>query len=183
MWRMSRTIVSTMLLSVAVSAGAAFAQYNYPTTPQPTPQPTPPPSHSVTPGTGDTVNVAMATVQGKREQILTDARGMALYYFTSDTPTKAACTGGCAKMWPPLLSKSMPTHPAALSGKFGIVNDANGHQVSYNGHLLYAYSGDTAPGQAAGDGLYGKWFVAKPGLQAAASGRSSTTATSKGGGW
>jgi predicted lipoprotein with Yx(FWY)xxD motif len=106
----------------------------------------------------------MATVQGKREQILADAKGMALYYFTPDTPTKAACTGGCAKTWPPLLSKAMPTHAVALSGKFGVVNDANGRQVSYNGHLLYRYSGDTAPGQAAGNGLYGKWFVAKPGL-------------------
>jgi len=42
--------------------------------------------------------------------------------------------------------------------------DANGNQVEYNGHLLYAYSGDTAPGQTNGEGLLGKWFVATPGL-------------------
>ena len=169
--RKSRTILSVTLFSVVVSVGVAYAQYNYqyPTTPQPAP----PPSHSVTPGTGDMVNVAMATVQGKREQILTNARGMALYYFTSDTPTKAACTGGCAKMWPPLLTTSTPSHPASLSGKFSIVNDANGHQVSYNGHLLYAYSGDTVAGKAAGNGLYGKWWVAKPGLAKAAAGHGS----------
>lgn len=179
MWKVSRTIATVMVLSLVVLAGVAYAQYNYqyPTTPQPTP----PPSHS-TSGTNDTVNVAMATVQGKREQILTDARGMALYYFTADTPMKSACSGGCAKMWPPLLSKAMPTHPATLAGKFSIVNDANGSQVSYNGHLLYAYSGDTAPGQAAGDGLYGKWFVAKPGLTAS-SGTSGTQGSNKGTGW
>jgi len=42
--------------------------------------------------------------------------------------------------------------------------DANGNQIEYNGHLLYAYSGDTAPGQTNGEGLLGKWFVAIPGL-------------------
>ncbi|MHB8731047.1 MAG: COG4315 family predicted lipoprotein [bacterium] len=178
--RIGRTIVSAVVF-LMVSAGVAFAQYNY-GSPTP-PRPAPAPSQSVKPASGYTVNVAMATVQGKREQILTNAKGMALYYFTPDTPTKAACTGGCAKMWPPLLSKAMPTHAAALSGKFSVVNDANGRQVSYNGHFLYTYSGDTAPGQAAGDGLYGKWFVAKPGLTMAASGAPSTTSGSKGTGW
>src|SRR5690348_11689843 len=91
--RMGRTIVSAVVF-LMVSAGVAFAQYNYgsPTTPQPAPAP----SQPVKPATGYTVNVATATVPGKRERILTDAKGMALYYFTPDTPTKAACTGGCA---------------------------------------------------------------------------------------
>jgi predicted lipoprotein with Yx(FWY)xxD motif len=179
MWRGTRTIAAVTLLSLVVSAGVAYAQYNYqhPTTPQPSP----PPSHS-TSGTGNVVNVAMAMVQGKQEQILTNAQGMTLYYFTADTPMKSACTGACAKMWPPLLSKAMPTHPATLSGKFSIVSDANGSQVSYNGHLLYAYSADTARGQTAGDGLYGKWFAAKPGLTAA-SGTSGSSDGNKGTGW
>jgi predicted lipoprotein with Yx(FWY)xxD motif len=179
MWRVTRTIAAVMLLSLVVSAGVAYAQYNYqyPTTPQPAS----PPSHP-TSGTGNVVNVAMATVHGKQEQILTNARGMTLYYFTGDTPMRSACTGGCAKMWPPLLSTAMPTHPATLSGTFRIVRDANGSQVSYNGHLLYAYSGDTARGQAAGDGLYGKWFAAKPGLTAAA-GTSGSIDGNTGTGW
>ncbi|HLW49026.1 MAG TPA: hypothetical protein VKW09_14835 [bacterium] len=118
-----------------------------------------------------------------REQILTDANGMALYYFTPDTLTKSACTGACAKMWLPLLSKAAPTHAAALSGTFRVVNGVNGHQVSYNGHLLYRYTGDSTLGQARGDGLYSKWFVATPGLAAAAIGAPSTTSGSKGTGW
>jgi predicted lipoprotein with Yx(FWY)xxD motif len=165
MWKIGRNVLSAMLLALMASVGVASAQYNYP----PAPQPAPPPSQSPTPGTVYTVNMAMALVQGKRETILTDTRGMTLYYFTPDTPTKAACTGECAKTWPPLLSKSTPTHVAGLSGKLSIVNDDNGSQVSYNGHLLYTYSGDTAPGQTTGNGLLGKWFAAKPGLPAAAS--------------
>lgn len=174
MWK----IVGTALFALVVSVGAASAQYNYnyPTTPQP--------AHPPAQGTLYTVNVAMATVQSRREQILTDARGMALYYLATDTPTTTTCTGGCAKVWPPLLSDSTPTHPAALSGKLSVVNDADGPQVSYNGHLLYTYSGDTTPGQAAGDGLYGKWSVAKPGLAVSVSGSpSGTSGGSPGGGW
>ena len=155
-------IVSIVLLSLVAFAGVAFAaQYNY--NPPTTPQPTQPPNQS-TQGGVYTVNVAVAMVQGKREQILTDARGMALYYLKSNAPAKATCTGKCAKIWPPLLSASTPTHAPALPGKFRVVTNANGSQVSYNGHLLYTYSEDTTRGKAAGNGLDGKWFVAKPGL-------------------
>ena len=162
MWRTARSIVSLALLSFAVSVGVAFAQnYNYPTTPQPSTPPSRPAAHAYT------VNTASVTVKGKKENILTDARGMTLYQFTPDNPTRAACTAGCAKVWPPLLSKSTPTHPSSLPGKLSLVRDANGDQVSYNGHLLYRYSRDKTPGQTNGEGLSGKWFVATPDLAAA----------------
>jgi hypothetical protein len=32
--------------------------------------------------------------------------------------------------------------------------------TDYLGHFLYAFSGDTAPGQTDGQGKGGKWFVA-----------------------
>src|SRR5260370_12028145 len=43
-----------------------------------------------------------------------------------------------------------------------VMNGANGNQVEYSGYLLYVYSGDTAPGQIKGEGLFGKWYVATP---------------------
>jgi predicted lipoprotein with Yx(FWY)xxD motif len=181
MRRTGWTIGSAVVFFVVCSVGVALSQYNY-GSPTP-PQPAPPSNQSNGPATGYAVNVAVATVQGKQEQVLTDAKGMTLYYFTADTPSKSACTGDCAKMWTPLLSKAVPTHPAALSGKFSIVNDDNGRQVSYNGHLLYTYSGDSSAGQAAGDGLYGKWYVAKPALAAASSSAPRTTSGGSGTGW
>src|SRR6266576_2779092 len=48
----------------------------------------------------------------------------------------------------------------ALPGTLSVVADANGQQVEYNGHLLYRFSGDTAPGQTHGEGIKGIWFVA-----------------------
>ena len=43
----------------------------------------------------------------------------------------------------------------ALPGTLSVVTDANGQQVEYNGHMLYKYSGDTAPGQTHGEGIKG----------------------------
>ncbi len=112
------------------------------------------------------IQTATATVKGQSETILTDAQGKTLYYFTADSATKAACTGTCAQTWPPLLftGSGTPASSTSLSGTLSVLTDANGSQVEYNGHLLYIYSGDTAPGQINGEGLFGKWFVATPSL-------------------
>jgi len=114
------------------------------------------------------VRLATAMVKGKAETILSTPKGLTLYYFTPDTATKVACTGGCAKVWPPLLftDSGTPLGDASLSGTLSMLNGANGTQVEYNGHLLYTYSGDTAPGQTTGAALFGKWFVCTPGLAA-----------------
>jgi predicted lipoprotein with Yx(FWY)xxD motif len=116
------------------------------------------------------VRLAKATVKGIAETILATPQGLTLYYFTPDSTTKTACTGGCPTIWPPLLfiGSGTPLGDASLSGTLSVLTDANGNQVQYNGHLLYHYSGDTAAGQTNGEGLFGKWFVATPGLTALA---------------
>ena len=54
--------------------------------------------------------------------------------------------------------------PAAtgLNGTLAAVSDTHGHQVAYNGHLLYTFVDDHA-GQVTGQGVQG-FFVATPGL-------------------
>jgi len=113
------------------------------------------------------LKTASVTVKGTSETILTNAQGMTLYYFTSDTATKAACTGACAGIWPPLsfTGTGSPTSSSPLAGTLSVVTDANGYQVEYNGHPLYTYSKDTAAGQTNGEGFKGKWFVATPTLK------------------
>nr|HET6903604.1 hypothetical protein [Ktedonobacteraceae bacterium] len=119
---------------------------------------------TVAPTPVSTVQTAQVTVNGKATTVLTNAQGMTLYYFTPDTASKLACTGGCAKAWPPLVfnGSSTPTSATALPGTLSVLNDANGNQVEYSGYLLYTYSGDSAPGQTKGQGLFGKWYVATP---------------------
>jgi predicted lipoprotein with Yx(FWY)xxD motif len=110
------------------------------------------------------LKTASATVGGKSMMILTDAKGMTLYYFTADTASKTACTSGCIGTWPPLLftGTGKPASADKLSGELEVYPNANGKQVIYNDHPLYTFSGDSATGQTNGDGVAGKWFVATP---------------------
>ena|SRR6266480_6065233 len=129
----------------------------------------PPATHPPTTGGNNSsavIQTATVTVKGQSQTILTNAKGLTLYYFTPDSATQTACSGSCAQTWPPLFfaGSGGPTSSTSLTGKLSVQMDANGNQVEYNGHLLYTFSGDTAPGQTNGEGLLGKWFVAIPNL-------------------
>jgi predicted lipoprotein with Yx(FWY)xxD motif len=113
------------------------------------------------------IHTATATVKGTSETILTNAQGLTLYYRTTDNPPSKVCSGTCAGAWPPILftGSGSPTSSTQLSGKLTAVTDANGSQVEYNGHPLYTFASDSAPGQTNGEGVGGIWFVVTPGLQ------------------
>ena len=107
------------------------------------------------------IQTATVNVNGQSEMVLTDAQGMTLYYYTADSATQSTCSSSCAQMWHPLLftGSGEPSSSTPLSGKLSVQMDANGTQIEYNGHPLYTFSGDTAPGQTNGEGLFGMWFV------------------------
>jgi predicted lipoprotein with Yx(FWY)xxD motif len=111
------------------------------------------------------IQIATATVENTPKKILTTAPGLTLYYFTLDTTT-SACQGSCTTTWRPLsfAGTGTPIAPSTLPGTLSLITTANGNQVAYNGHPLYTYIKDTLPGQANGEGLLGKWFVATPDL-------------------
>jgi predicted lipoprotein with Yx(FWY)xxD motif len=110
--------------------------------------------------TAATVRTAPAAVAGKTETILVNSAGRPLYYYRPDTAATSLVTGGVAALWPPLTSAA-PT-AAGANGKLTVVNDTHGHQVAYNGHLLYTFTSDQA-GQVTGQGVQ-NFFVATPGL-------------------
>ena len=84
--------------------------------------------------------------------VLTNAKGFTLYWFVPDTPTKSNCNGSCASFWPPV--KGPATAGTGVTGKLSTITRADGStQATYNGHPLYTYVGDTAPGQNKGNGL------------------------------
>jgi len=115
--------------------------------------------------TAATVRTAPAAVAGKTQTILVNSSGLPLYFYQPDTATKSLVTGGVAALWPPLTSAA-PT-AAGARGTLTVVNDAHGHQVAYNGHLLYTFTSDHA-GQVTGQGVQ-NFFVATPGLAPLAS--------------
>ena len=117
-----------------------------------------------------------ATINGV--SVVTNAEGFTLYSFAPDTATASKCTGACAQIWPPV------TGPAAagqgVTGTLGTITRSDGaKQVTYNGHPLYTYTADTAPGQAKGNGINvdgGVWH------EVTASGQAAPAGTSGGGG-
>jgi predicted lipoprotein with Yx(FWY)xxD motif len=83
--------------------------------------------------------------------VLTNAKGRTVYWFAPDTPTMSNCNGACAQSWPPVKG---PATAPGVKGKFGTIKRADGSvQATFNGHPLYTFVGDTAAGQAKGNGL------------------------------
>ena len=83
--------------------------------------------------------------------VLTNSKGFTLYSFAPDTPTTSHCNGACAQNWPPVTG---PATAAGVTGTFGTIKRADGSaQATFDGHPLYAFVGDTAPGQNKGNGL------------------------------
>ena len=107
-----------------------------------------------------TVRTAPEAAGGNTETILVNARGLPLYIYRPGTAAKSLVTGALAQLWPPLTSPA-PT-AAGVNGKLTVLNDANGHQVTCNGHPLYTFA-DDHPGQVTGRGFQ-NFFVATPGI-------------------
>jgi len=93
--------------------------------------------------------VKTATIAGVT--VLTNSKGFTLYSFAPDTSTTSKCNGTCAQNWPPVTG---PVTAAGVTGTFGTIKRADGSvQATFGGHPLYTFVGDTAPGQAKGNGL------------------------------
>jgi predicted lipoprotein with Yx(FWY)xxD motif len=123
----------------------------------------------------------LKTAQIGGATVLTSARGFTLYSFAPDTSTKSNCNGACAKFWPPVKG---PVTAAGVKGTFATIKRSNGStQATFDGHPLYTYVGDTAPGQAKGNGLNlsgGVWHEVTTSGSAAAG---SSSSGSGGGGY
>jgi predicted lipoprotein with Yx(FWY)xxD motif len=136
------TVLALILLGVAV-AGAATA-----------------PSAPATSSSSAASGQALKTIQIKGVAVLTNSKGMTLYWFAPDTPTKSACYGSCAAYWPPVYGaqKAGP----GVTGKLGTIKRTDGTiQATYDGHPLYTYIGDSHPGQASGNDINlngGLWY-------------------------
>jgi predicted lipoprotein with Yx(FWY)xxD motif len=101
--------------------------------------------------------VAAATVgvrQTSLGRVIVDSKGRTLYLFEKDTSRRSACSGQCAQFWPPLLTKGAPVaHAGVKQSLLGRIKRSNGsQQVTYAGHPLYLYVGDTKPGRTNGEG-------------------------------
>jgi predicted lipoprotein with Yx(FWY)xxD motif len=80
-------------------------------------------------------------------KILVSSKGFTIYVFTADTKNHDNCQSKphCTLSWAPVLTKGKPVAGAGVhQSRLGTTKLNNGTlQVTYNGHPLYTYIGDT----------------------------------------
>jgi predicted lipoprotein with Yx(FWY)xxD motif len=77
--------------------------------------------------------------------VLYDKDHFVLYLFSGDHGSTSTCYGACEKAWPPMLTKSAPRVAGLNRNMVGTTKRRGGSlQVTYAGHPLYYWSGDTA---------------------------------------
>ena len=135
------TALATALVTAAVSVVALALLGAFVATPKAAP------AASVTAGS----QVLKARSIGGTE-VLTNARGLTLYSFAPDTQSRSACYGSCAAYWPPVPG-NVSAGPG-VTGTIGSIKRTGGStQATYDGHPLYTYIGDSAPGQDKGNNI------------------------------
>jgi len=111
-------------------------------------------------GGGGEGTISAAEISGLGK-VLVDSEGMTVYLFTPDEGTTSVCYGGCESAWPPVTAEGKATAgEGAMSSALGTTKRKDGStQVTYEGHPLYTFVGDQAPGEANGQEVEGTWFA------------------------
>ncbi len=112
-------------------------------------------SSSTSPSQTKTGSVVIKTAHSAIGTVLVNGSGMVLYTLTSATSTSSPCdTSKCLSIWPPVSGSSKPSASGLSSAYFGTLTLPSGaEQLTYYGHPLYLFSGDSAAGQTNGEGL------------------------------
>ena len=113
---------------------------------------------------GGAATVSLKSVKDIEDPALVGPDGKTVYLFEGDKNGKPTCAGACTQFWPPVTASGMPIAGSGLDKSLlGTVKRADGStQVTYGGHPLYYYSGDSSPGTALGQGMdaFGaEWYV------------------------
>jgi len=109
----------------------------------------------------------ITTAKSSAGTVLTNGSGKAVYVWTKDTGDMSNCSGACAGAWPPVTTTGTATAAgSAKASDIGTITRSDGtKQVTYDGHPLYYFAGDSGPGTASGqgsDGFGAKWWLVAP---------------------
>jgi predicted lipoprotein with Yx(FWY)xxD motif len=135
-------------------------------------------------GASSPLTVSSQTI-GNMGKVLV-VKGKAAYTLS---PSGSTCTGLCLKIWPAVTesAKTAKAGGGVKQSKLGVTSGSNGtHQITYGGHKLYWFSGDTK-GTVKGNitDQWGTWtavVVAKPKGTSSGSGGTPTTSSNTGSG-
>jgi predicted lipoprotein with Yx(FWY)xxD motif len=124
-------------------------------------------SGSAASGSAASTATVIATASASGNKFLVSGTGHAIYLWAKDGKNSSACTGACASAWPPVPATGKVTAAGgAVSKDLGTITRSDGtKQVTYDGHPLYYFAGDSGPGQANGQGsdnFGAKWWLVAP---------------------
>jgi predicted lipoprotein with Yx(FWY)xxD motif len=146
------------------------------------------PSSAASGGASASGATVIKTASAAGSTFLTDGSGRAVYLWAKDASGMSACTGACAGAWPPVTTTSTATASgSAKASDLGTITRTDGtKQVTYDGHPLYYFVGDSGPGMATGQGSdnFGAkwWLVAPAGTDVTGTVSSFTASTASGSG-
>jgi predicted lipoprotein with Yx(FWY)xxD motif len=146
-------------------------------------------SASASSGTAKETALTIGSTSGSTGTYLVGASGRAVYLWLGDKSGMSNCTGSCASAWPPVTTKTSPSAGSGVTASdLGTISRAGGvKQVTYNGHPLYYFAGDSGSGTTSGqgsDGFGAKWWLVAPSgsaITGSGSAAASSSATSSGG--
>jgi predicted lipoprotein with Yx(FWY)xxD motif len=151
--RLLGTLALALLTLVSLSASGAVAATGTGTNPKSAFE-----QIGAAKATGKTLSLA----KSKQGIFAIGPNGHSLYVYAGDHGTKSGCTGGCATAWPAFTeSGSITTGVLIKKSEVGKADGQKADQLTYYGHLLYYFKGDTAPGDTNGVGIKG-WHLIGP---------------------
>jgi len=158
-------VVGAVVMTAACSSSSKSSTSTTTTVPVststlPTPSSGPPRGSAAIRGV---LGVATNTKLGTK--IVVAASGKTVYLYMPDgSSTTSKVPAAIKAVWPPVTASGTPTVGSDLDQtKLALRSQPDGtKQVAYNGHLLYTFQGDAAPGTANGERLGGIWFVLSP---------------------
>jgi predicted lipoprotein with Yx(FWY)xxD motif len=153
-----KVLVTTAAAFMAVIVAACGSSTPTATASSPTPASSPAAAPS------QTIKVA---TDAKLGQILVDSAGKTVYLFVADKSTTSTCYTSCAQLWPPVLTTGAPVAgTGAQASLLGTTTRTDGTmEITYDGHPLYYFLSDKAPGDTTGQGVDsfgGLWWVLSP---------------------
>ena len=111
----------------------------------------------------EAAELTLTTVETAAGTSLAGRDGLTLYVQIEEEGGTIVCVDDCLTNWPPLI-EPVAAGADADGSLLGTIERPEGTtQATYNGFPLYYFAGDTAEGDANGEGLGGVWFIANPG--------------------
>jgi predicted lipoprotein with Yx(FWY)xxD motif len=157
-------IGAALLVAACSSAASTGSTAAAPASPAGASSPSAAASAPAAAASGGTV---ITTAKSSAGTVLVDGTGRAVYLWVKDTGDMSNCSGACAGAWPPVTTTATATATgSAKASDIGTITRSDGtKQVTYDGHPLYYFSGDSGPGTASGqgsDGFGAKWWLVAP---------------------